>query len=167
MKRQTKRMDVRQALVGALLVLLPGMARGDAGAAVRELAREADVVMLGECVHEEAQWSADGRVIVTRATLRAKRLMKGTAGDEVVVQVLGGTVGDVSMGASHGATIAPGEEAVFFLRRSSRGSYHVVHGGNAGKLALEPQKRGRVRTASGATLSLEEIAAAVEAEARR
>lgn len=137
------------------------MAAADAPADLRVLADGADVVVLAKCAGEQSSWDARRRYIVTRATLRPESVLKGTTRGDIIVQVLGGSVDGVSMGASHGATVARGEEAVFFLRRSARGAYHVIHGGSAGKLAIDPRQRGRVRLPGGGTLRVEEVAAAV------
>lgn len=130
---------LRAALLAALLFAAAPApaARAQSANSLRELTRQSDVVVLSTCEKAESFWDDDGRVILTRSTLRIDKVFKGAApSGEVVVETLGGTVGDVTMGASHAATLAPHETAVLFLRRSRHGGHHVIWGGTNGKLQV-------------------------------
>lgn len=109
------------------------------------LGRQADAVVLGACESVVSTWDAQHRFIVTRATFRVRRELKGSAPKRVTIHTLGGKVGDVSMVASHAVSLQPREAAVLFLRRSEYGSYYVIWGGEQGKLPVN-------ETASGAVI---------------
>jgi hypothetical protein len=112
--------------------------RSDAAEANRlaALARASDAVVQAICVRTESAWDPTGRIIITRAELRTDRVFVGQAAAQpLTVQTLGGQVGDIRMGASHGATVTTGESAVFFLQRRDDHTY-VVAGGSDGKLPV-------------------------------
>lgn len=131
------------------------------------LAHEADSVILGTCESVVSTWDEEAHVIVTRATVRASRRFKGTPDDTVVVQTLGGTVGELTMVASHSVTLNQGEPAVLFLRRSRFGSYWVVWGGDEGRLAVHTASNGTTMVGAGAAMDLDDFAARIDAAGSR
>jgi len=100
------------------------------------LAAPADVVALGTCMTADSAWDEQHRLIVTTVKFHATRYLKGAAGGTLTVRVLGGTVGNDGMRASHAATLGVGEEALLFLRRSQFGPYFVIWGGVDGKMPV-------------------------------
>jgi hypothetical protein len=113
---------------------------------VSRLARTADAIVLTSCDSDGAAWSGDPPIIVTRYRCRVERAFKGQAADPVMVQVLGGRMGKVSMDASAGAKLTPGTSMVLMLRRSQFGPYYVVAGGTSGALPVTgPLGKRRVR----------------------
>lgn len=111
------------------------VAAADLGSRLRALARHSDAVVLGTCKTAESSWQEG--VIVTRAIVRRHETLRGAApATEIFVHTLGGTIGDVTMAASHGATLSPGETAVLFLRQSEYGPHYVIWGGEEGKLLI-------------------------------
>lgn len=101
------------------------------------LARTADVIVAGECVAEHSDWDDTAGLIVTTIEFRPRRFYKGELARTLTVKTLGGRVGDESMTASHGASLAGGEQVLLFLKRSEFGSHFVIAGGEAGKVKLE------------------------------
>jgi hypothetical protein len=99
------------------------------------LSAEADLIALGECVSEHAEWNADS-FIATTIELRIQRVFKGEVTPAVTVKTLGGTLDGETVTASHGATLAAGERVVLFLERSEFGSYYVIVGGEQGKVVV-------------------------------
>jgi hypothetical protein len=100
------------------------------------LAREADLVVLGECASEHAEWNADS-FIATTIELRIHRVFKGEVTPLVAVKTLGGTLDGETVSASHGATLAAGERVVLFLKRSAYGPYYVIAGGEQGRVVID------------------------------
>jgi hypothetical protein len=98
------------------------------------LASAADVIVLGECAAERGGRN-DG-LITTTIEFRAHRFYKGELEPTLTIKVLGGSLGDESMSASHGASLAAGEQVLLFLKRSEFGPYYVVAGGEAGKVRV-------------------------------
>lgn len=112
------------------LALVPSMASATVATRLtrRELVRESNLV-----VHA----TVESRVVVptrgprgeiyTRTTLRVLRALKGQAGATIVVQQLGGTLGDQTMRLEGNARLEPGDEVVAFLDHDpARGLAYVV-----------------------------------------
>jgi len=98
-------------------------------------------------------------LIVSRTHLRVDTVLKGgrQTDDEVVVMELeGGTIGDLTLDVSDLPSLERGERAVVFLGRNSRGAL-VPHGRGHGILKLESS--GRV---TGTQLTLAAVRQAVE-----
>jgi hypothetical protein len=119
------------------------------------LARTADVIVAGECAAERSSWDQGSGVIVTTIEFRPQRFYKGEPARVLTIKTLGGRVGDESMAASHGASLAGGEQVLLFLKRSEFGDYFVVAGGEAGKLRLDalPEQSGGPTAATLAELA--------------
>ena len=105
---------------------------------VPELARKAELVVHGKVVSAESSWQ-DGR-IVTRSTLRIDETLKGKHAAKLQVLTLGGAVGDLAQNVPGEAALAPGEEVVLFLVKTSgalrvlglaQGKFHVAADGTA------------------------------------
>jgi hypothetical protein len=111
-----------------------GQNDGDPQARWTRLIRQADVIVTAECVNERSGWDDMSGLIVTTLEVRPRRFYKGELARTLTVKTLGGRVGDDSMAASHGATLAGGEQVLLFLKQSEFGSYFVVVGGEAGKV---------------------------------
>lgn len=151
---------LRAAVLAAVLLAAAPAARAQAPRSLRALAQESDVVVLSTCVKSESFWDDDGRVILTRSTLRIEKVFRGAApAGEVVVQTLGGTVGDVTMGASHAATLAPHETAVLFLRRSRYGPHHVIWSGTSGKMEVAEGPGGTTMVGGRGGIQIDDFAA--------
>ncbi|HZY03259.1 MAG TPA: hypothetical protein VFF02_07135 [Anaeromyxobacteraceae bacterium] len=123
----------------ALLALLHAGAAAAAVArptTVEQLARESDAVVQGRVVARESRWAPDGRHILTRVTVRVSRVIRGSAGAEVTLEVPGGEVGGFGQRVDAAPSFQPGEEAVVFLRRTAAGRT-VVHGMGQGKFRVQ------------------------------
>jgi hypothetical protein len=122
------------AALAALSVLLLPV---DAPAANRnqttdELTAEAELVVLGTVRVKNSRWGDDSR-IYTDVLISSEVTLKGQDQGAVSVEVLGGTIGDVSMAVSDGAEFAEGERVLVFLKR--HGNLFQVAGREAGKHA--------------------------------
>lgn len=86
------------------------------------LVARADDAVVVTAVRSESRWDSRGR-IVTDITLRIEDSMKGGAvtGDEVVMVVFGGSIGDLGMTIAGEPHMALGDRAVVFATRSSQG----------------------------------------------
>ncbi len=130
------------SLVRAPAALVGLLAAGAAAATVarpatvEQLAREADAVVQGRVVEMESRWAPDGRHLLTRVTLRVSRVLRGSAGAEVALEVPGGSAGGFGQRVDAAPSFQAGEEAVVFLRRVA-GGRAVVHGLAQGKFRVE------------------------------
>ena len=82
-----------------------------------ELVSAANLIVRGYVVDKRAEWISgpDGTGIVTVIDFRIERTFKGAAGDEIPLELLGGTVGDRGFKVSHVPTFEVGDRAVLFL----------------------------------------------------
>jgi len=121
-------------LLGALLFAAVAGAQDDKWI---RLASDADVIVAGECAAERSSWDDVAGIIVTTIEFQPRRFYKGELARTLTIKTLGGRVGDQSMAASHGASLASGEQVLLFLKRSEFGPYFVVAGGDEGKVQIE------------------------------
>jgi len=136
----TRVVTVGEAALVALSLLsitASAFAEENLGAHWLRLASSADVIVLGECAAERDGWDESGGLITTTIQFRTHRFYKGEIAPTLTIKTLGGSVGDESMSASHGASLAAGEQVLLFLKRSEFGPYYVVAGGEAGKVRVE------------------------------
>lgn len=97
------------------------------------LTRKADLVVVGTVTHTAARW-VEGR-IVTRVTLTPSQVLKGSPGETVTIEVLGGEVDGIGQLVSGMARFEVGEETVVFLERAAE--THRVVGLAQGKFRVE------------------------------
>ncbi len=98
-----------------------------------EMAAASDKVVLGTVSARSSHWGDDSR-IYTDILVYPDVTLKGSEDGAVVVQALGGTVGDTTMTVSDGPEFPAGERFILFLRRE--GSHFVVTGRAAGSIAI-------------------------------
>ncbi len=107
------------ALVAALLLFasLPALASVTTARSLADLVREAEDVVVVEALDENSHYDTRGR-IVTDVRLRVRETMKGShsSGDELMVRVLGGAVGDIGMRIEGEPTFAVGQRSVLFAK---------------------------------------------------
>jgi hypothetical protein len=125
-------------------------------------ARGAALVVVGEVERVRAEYQRNefgDRLIVSVAEVRVREVLKGTgsAGDALTVEVEGGTVDGITLRVSDMPTVAPGEQAVFFVNKNRQG-HNVPHLRGQGILEFDPN--GRV---SGTGLTIDDVRRAVAA----
>jgi hypothetical protein len=125
--------NIGRAALGAALALAlaaggtPAFASVVAALSLEELTHRSEDVWLARCVGESSRYDDRGR-IVTDLTLSLDDSMKGRhrRGEETVITVLGGVVGDVGMQVPGEARMAVGDEALVFVRTARDGRRHAV-----------------------------------------
>jgi hypothetical protein len=123
---------------------------------LEDLEQHGDVVVLGEVRAVNSMLSEDGRIIVTRATVRVERALKGGPRAEVVVEVPGGTLNGTTLVASGAPRFTEGERVVLFLEAA--GGRFGVAGWNQGRFTVRRDPRtGRdlVTQPGGGSLSVD------------
>ncbi|HET8947641.1 MAG TPA: hypothetical protein VFQ07_11725 [Candidatus Polarisedimenticolia bacterium] len=129
-----------RSLAAAAVVLLLAAALLPVAASVvpylslEDLERQGQVVVLGEVRAVTSMLSEDGRIIVTRATVRIERALKGGPRAEVVVEVPGGTLNGTTLVASGAPRFTEGERVVLFLEAA--GGRFGVAGWNQGRFTV-------------------------------
>ena len=123
---------------------------------LKGMAGSAEIIAIGRVDRSESHW--EGGRIVTLTTLATHKLLKGAAGDHLVVRTLGGVVDGIGQWVPGEARFLPGETAIVFLTPSSggRGSPEAapeaaptprmwrVVGMAQGKLQVKPEPSGVV-----------------------
>ena len=108
-----------------------------------KLTQGSKMVIRGEVEEVESQWSEDKEIIFTRATVLVNSVFKGLCLEKrIIVEYIGGKVGDMGLGVSDSPRITEGEEVILFLtsERSKKGREHGfvynIFGAAQGKYAI-------------------------------
>ncbi|MBF0537669.1 MAG: hypothetical protein HQL03_05360 [Nitrospirae bacterium] len=109
---------LRTLLTATLICLIgvPAMALMVA-LGTEELTRGADVVIRGRVNQVKAQWSEDGKRIVTRSTVGVGEYVKGSGTTTVEVEQLGGEVDGMGLRVSDTVYLKAGDEVILFLKQ--------------------------------------------------
>ena len=140
--------------VGLLGSALDASANQATPVPLSERARGADLVVVGRVASVEPVWQVNefgDRLIVSVVRVVVNETLKGQAIPTVDVEVEGGTIGELTLHVSDGTSFSPGERAVFYLKRTARGTL-VPHLRGLGLLKLDAFDR-----VSGSSLTLAEI----------
>ena len=111
---------------------------------IQDRARGAERVVVANVADLGATFETNefgDRLIVSHVTLSVDESLKGRPERTLEVDVLGGTVGDVTLEVSSLPRLARGERAVFFLKRDGRTGRYVPHLRGQGILKLDDQDR--------------------------
>ena len=123
-------------------------------------ARSAERVVVGRVTSVRPTWRVNefgDRLIVSVLRVAVDETLKGQAQTSMDVEVEGGTIGELTLRVSDQESLAPGDRAVFYLKRSTQGAL-VPH--LRGHSLLKLDRSGRV---PGSALTLEEIRRTVAA----
>lgn len=114
----------RAAVRVASAVLLAGVVAAPAGAttlirqSLDDLVAGNRSVVVGEVVDASSYWNQDGSFLLTDVRVAVYEVVKGDLGvGEVMVTLMGGTVGDLTALIVGGAELLPGRFYVLFLDR--------------------------------------------------
>ena len=132
------------------------MAAGQDAAAVplAERARGAERIVVGRVASISPMWQTNefgDRLIISVMRVTVSETLKGPQQAAIDVELEGGSIGDVTLNVSDQASFAPGDRAVFYLRRNVRASL-VPHLRGQGVLKLDRSDR-----VPGSSLTLETI----------
>ncbi|MEZ4298562.1 MAG: hypothetical protein R3B70_26660 [Polyangiaceae bacterium] len=153
-------MRARAFLVASLLAVPPllalspseplrGVTEAEASVSVLlsldELVAHSQAVVVGTASERKSQWEelAGGKRIVTYTKIKVDKTISGSAGTEVWVRTLGGTVGDIGQAVSGEAQIATGSKSVLFLTK--RGDVTMVTGMAQGHYPVANDDKGVAR----------------------
>ena len=133
-------------LVVGLAVLIPRTGAGQvARMGLAEMVAAADVIVRATVVSQRSEWitTRDDRVIVTLVTLRIERTLKGESRPQMLLELLGGTVGDETVHVSGVPRFAVGDRAVV-LAYIGRRMVSPVVGGTLGRFPIRSSPDGAV-----------------------
>ena len=103
---------------------------------IEQLARQADVIVVGEVTATAGEWDATRTNIHTRVHLQPREILKGAAASPLSFTRLGGRLGDRMSAVGGAVSFAAGEQVLVFLARQPDGSFRLsdlIHG----KLRIE------------------------------
>jgi hypothetical protein len=152
----------RVALVLALTVQVAAATAAQDSVAVPlvERARGANQIVVGRVSSVNAAWHVNDfgdRLIVSTLHVVVDETLKGTQQSAVDVDVEGGTIDGVTLHVSDQESFVPGDRAVFYLARNTRGR-NVPHLRGQGTLRLDSTNR-----VPRSSLTLDEIRRTVSA----
>jgi hypothetical protein len=148
-------LDWRMAPLCCLVVFLltgPLVASDVAPPSVEELTLRSDAIFSGTCLAWSSRWDERSGIIVTDATFRVDRYIKGAGPTEVQVTSPGGILPErnLEMTVTGMAEYTRGEEALIFVTRAANGELGV-YGMGRGKLPIQ-RDAARVRRVRGESL---------------
>jgi len=127
-------------LVGVFFSISPAFAIMKA-LSTEELTKMSDKVVTGEVEDVEAQWSKDGKTIISSASIAVKKVVKGKVDHaRIVVEYEGGELGDIGLRVSDVAPLKRGEHVLLFLKtaRSKKdGIVNTIVGKAQGKYSID------------------------------
>lgn len=130
---------------------------------ISERVRGAERVVVASVSDVTASFASNeygDQLIVSQVSLSIEESLKGKPEHSIVVEVDGGTVGDLTLEVSSLPRMTPGERAVFFVTTNKKGKY-VPHMRGLGILKLDGQNR-----VKGSSLDLATIRQAAAAAGR-
>lgn len=146
-----------KALLAAAFVAAAGEASAQERLALDDMILAAPSIVVANVESRRAveEYYGSSRLIVTRVTLNIEQSIKGAAPRTLVVEVLGGTIGDTTLRVSHVPEFRVGERDVLFLNNAARAASPLV-GSDQGRfrvLADNETKQPRVLTSDYEPLS--------------
>lgn len=116
-------------LTAASQALLPDISR-------EELILRAESIVFGEVLKVSSSWNQDRSGIFTYVTLKVESQFKGEpAGREIIIQVPGGTAGDITQKVSDTPSFSPGMRVILHLFKKETG-YFWIYGWEKGALQV-------------------------------
>ena len=114
-------------LATTLLLAAPASASIVEALDLEELTAQADCIVLGRVVWAEPILHSDGR-ISTWSRIEVERTLRGTdpAQREILVETLGGQIGDIGMRVAGEPSFAVGERALVFVRDDGKSVFRPV-----------------------------------------
>jgi hypothetical protein len=97
-----------------------------AAPSIEQLARQADIVVIGEVISATGEWTAGRASIQTRVSLAVAEALKGTVPVPLTFTHLGGRVGDEASAVGGTPQFDPGERVLVFLSRRRDGSLRLA-----------------------------------------
>ncbi len=107
-----------------------------------DLARTADGVVLANCVKSEARIDEDTGLIFTYTTFKVDERLKGEYGEEIVLRIIGGTVGDKTVSSPYLPQFTQNEDVILFLGPDNTKGYPVLKSLSRGIVRIETDDTG-------------------------
>jgi hypothetical protein len=103
---------------------------------LEDLAKKAEVIVVGKVTDVRSEWNADKTKIITKVSLDVDEYVKGEpAGKTMVITHMGGEVDGVGELYSHTPAFSKGEDVLVFVKKDNKNNLNVA-GGNEGKFKV-------------------------------
>jgi hypothetical protein len=112
-------------ILSLLLFAAPALATTVIHVDTRELVRSSDEIVVGQVDGTRSYWNENRTKILTDVTVRVSSSLKGRYADRLTLTQLGGEVDGVRYSVPGCPVFRPGEEALLFVWRDSRGRAQV------------------------------------------
>ena len=93
---------------------------------MERLSKRAEVVAVGRCIENIADWNEGRTQIYSTITIQVSQYLKGFLGSRISFKQLGGAVGQVSSRVPGMPEFKPGREVVIFLAKDTAGKFQVL-----------------------------------------
>ena len=103
-----------------------------------QLLKHAHVIVRGHVQHLKPVPRSDGAFVITQVNISVAEQFKGRDVSAVIVELPGGSMGDVVQAAPGTPQFAPGEHVIVFLEQRAPGSYRII-GGKQGKFIVNTE----------------------------
>jgi len=115
------RLIIYNLLFFMLVIFIPLHLSADMIAlSTEELTQLSNSVIVGKVETTVAQWSEDGKIIITRATIQINNVIRGDLNmKQIIVEYPGGEIGDIGLKVSDVSSLKTGEEVILFLNRKN------------------------------------------------
>lgn len=147
-------------IIAAFFVLLspalPASAE-EVALSIETLAEASDEIVIGSVTDARGDW--EGRLVVTRATVRVDESLKGAPGGGIEVRQYGGTAVHpilgvpVTMTSSEVTVLEAGQRVLLFVDRDARGRRQIA-GGSQGRFVIREEPVVRTATVPAAPRTL-------------
>ena len=109
---------------------------------IKNLAKDADVILTGKVVEQKSQWNHDQTRISTQSTIKVDEYLKGSNIDKsIIVTTPGGEVGEVGELYTHMPRFSNDEDVLLFVKKDKKDMSYKVVNGEDGKLTLYKDKK--------------------------
>ncbi len=143
-------------LLGMLFSLLSNDALSQVRkVSIKELTLESTAIVVGKCTKKESFWNDKRTQILTEVKIQTGESIKGKPGEEVVITIPGGRVGNTIYEVSDMPVFQEGEEVLVFLWRHPSGK-NLVTGALQGKLTVVEDKKTGKKVLQGTQQLLKE-----------
>jgi len=107
-----------------------------------DLARSAYGMVLANCVKSEARIDVNTGLIFTYTTFRVDERLKGEYGEQLVLRIVGGTVGDKTVSSPYLPRFTANEDVILILGPNNTKGYPVLKSMSRGILRVETDDKG-------------------------
>lgn len=112
---------------------------------IERLTEMAEVIVLGRCLTSYSDWNEQKTEIYTYTLIEALQLLKGKGESPLIVETLGGRVGDLVSNVIGAPSFTEGQKVLLFLFRKQNGQLGIIGLNKVSPMSVITQEDGRAR----------------------